>query len=497
MSLLLPAPDGFARLENLIDGKRCPALSLERLASVDPSIGETWAEIPSSGSDDIAAAVDAAKRAFSGAWSDLPALGRAGLLRNLAGLFADHASELARIESRDNGRALAETSAGDLPAVTQILHYFAGAADKLMGDTVQVSPASFNFTVVEAVGVVGIIIPWNAPLSILAAKVGAALAAGCTVVVKPAEQASCSILAAAELFEHAGFPPGVVNIVSGLGSTAGDSLVRHPDVRKISFTGSTATARRITAASADSLTQLAFELGGKSANIVFADADLDAAELGVSTASVFTGGAGQTCVAGSRILIERPIYEEMVERIARRASEVRIGDPMDLETQMGPIAFDRQYDKVRDYIALGSQEGAEIAFGGRSGEALMGAGSPHAGGYFVEPTFFRDARNDMRICREEIFGPVASAIPFDTEEEAVALANDSSYGLACGVWTSDLKRAHRAIAAVKTGVVWVNAYRRIHWALPFGGVKESGYGRDSGLESLRGYLHTKTAWIEL
>jgi aldehyde dehydrogenase (NAD+) len=377
-----------------------------------------------------------------------------------------------------------------------MFHYWAGAADKIGGETVAVGPTSFNFTLAEPIGVVGAILPWNSPLSLLAAKLGAILAAGNTAVVKPAEQAACSSLAFARLFEEAGFPPGVVNVVAGVGERAGDALVRHPDVGKITFTGETATARTITARSADTLKRLAFELGGKSPNIVFADSDLDAAARGAA-AAVFTGGAGQTCVAGSRLLIQRPIYDALIERLGRVAAEIRLGDPLDPGTAMGPLAFREQLEKVRGYVELAPREGAEIAFGGRFAEQLFEPGSAFRKGYYAAPTLFRGARNDMRICREEIFGPVTAAIPFDDEEEAIALANDSSYGLAAGVWTRDLKRAHRMVAALEAGIVWVNTYRRIHWSVPFGGVKQSGYGRDSGLESLQGYLQTKSSWIEL
>lgn len=485
------------RLLQLIDGEQRPAIGEQWIDSIEPAFDSVWARIPAGEGSDVDAAVDAARRAFESCWRETPALQRAAPLRRVGELIARHADELARLESRDNGRAIVELSRGELPAITQMFYYWAGAADKLHGETVQISSSSFNYTLPEPIGVVGIIIPWNAPLSLFTAKVGAALAAGNTVVVKPAEQAACSVLAIGRLFEAAGFPPGVVNIVSGLGETAGDAIVRHPGVGKISFTGATDTARTITERSAPTLKRLSFELGGKSPNIIFADADLAAAAVGASTIGIFTGGAGQICVAGSRILIESSIYDEMLERIEARVRRIVIGDPTDPKTRMGPIAFREQYEKVCSYIELGRKEGAQLAFGGRFGAELFEAGSALGRGYFVAPTLFRDARNDMRICREEIFGPVACAIPFDSEEEAVALANDSSYGLACGIWTSDLKRAHRMVANVQAGAVWVNAYCRIHWAVPFGGIKDSGYGRDSGLESLRGYLQTKSVWIDL
>ncbi len=485
------------RFLDWIDGKQCEAAGGGWLESIDPARDETWALIPDGGAEDVERAVAAARRAFrpGSAWRSLTAAQRARLLRRVAELVPASKDELARIESRDNGKAIRETGP-ELDAVAEMFHYWAGAADKLAGETLAIGPNSFNFTLREPLGVVGAIIPWNAPLSLMAAKLGAILAAGNCAVVKPAEQAACSCLAFARLFDEAGFPPGVVNVIAGVGERAGDALVRHPDVAKITFTGETSTARTITARSADTLKQLAFELGGKSPNVIFADADLDAAARGAA-AAVFTGGAGQTCVAGSRLLIERSVYEDVLARIARIAAGIRLGDPLDPETAMGPLAFREQRDKVVAYLRAGEEEGARIAFGGRAGEALFEPGSPLARGFFVEPTLFRDARNAMRICREEIFGPVAAAIPFDGEAEAIALANDSPYGLAAGVWTRDLGRAHRMVAALQAGIVWVNTYRRIHWAAPFGGVKQSGHGRDSGLESLRGYQQVKTCWIEL
>ncbi|MFK7896720.1 MAG: aldehyde dehydrogenase family protein [Myxococcota bacterium] len=491
------------RIDHWIGGKRVPPANDRYLESIDPSLGKPWIEIPEGDAQDVDAAVQAARSAFEGPWRDMPAMQRAALLRAAAVKIAEHAEELATIECRDNGKPIREAIPGDLPSVSEMMNYWGGQADKIHGSTVEISPLSHNFVRYEPLGVVGIIVPWNSPLAILAAKVGAALAAGNTVVLKPAEQAAASILTIAECFDAVGFPAGVVNVVSGLGSIVGDALVTHPDVQKIAMTGSTETARRISERAAPSLKHLAFELGGKSPNIIFPDADMDLAVPGASTSAVFTGGAGQTCVAGSRLLIHASIYDEMIDRIQDHVEKnVRLGNALDHETSMGPIAFAGQYEKVRSYIELGQEEGAEIAFGGRFGaENFEGQSRSDAaalaGGYFAAPTLFRSATNQMRVAREEIFGPVTCAIPFGDDDEALAIANDTNYGLACGVWTRDLKRAHRFIRDVHAGAVWVNTYRRLHWAAPFGGYKDSGYGRDSGLESLRGYQQTKTAWIDL
>jgi aldehyde dehydrogenase (NAD+) len=487
---------GQERFRHLVGGELRDALDGRTIDSHDPSTGQVWATIPRGTAADVDAAVRAARAALPG-WKQVPPLARAALLRRYGDLLAARADDIALLECREMGRPLAELQAGDLPACAQMWHFHAGIVDKLHGDTVDVGPASFNFTRREPIGVIGIIIPWNSPISLFSAKVAAALAAGNCVVVKPAEQAAASCLVAAELFAEAGFPPGVVNVVSGLGEEAGAAMVEHPGIGRITFTGSTETARHIQAASAGTLKQLGFELGGKSPNIVFADADLDKAAAGVSTGGVFTGAAGQTCIAGSRILVQRSIHDDFVDRIVTHAKGIVLGDPTDPATTMGPIVSDVQFDRVRSYLSVAEKDGAQLATGGRTGAELFDLDSPLAGGYWVEPTLFTGCDNSMRVCREEIFGPVACVIPFDDDADALAIANDSSYGLACGVWTSDLTRAHRFIRDVESGNVWVNAYRRIHWALPFGGVKDSGYGRDSGVESVLENTQLKTAWIDL
>jgi len=480
---------------NHIDGEQRPARDAGWLDSTDPSTGEVWARVPASGPADIDDAVTAATRAAE-PWARTSPMQRAMILRAWANEISTHAEELSEIETRDNGRALRETRLGDLPGSGLLVHYVAGLADKVTGDTVNLSQHSVNYTTYQPIGVVGVIIPWNAPLAMFFAKVSAALAAGNAVVVKPAEQASCSILAATAVLAKVGMPPGLVNVVAGDGPTAGDALVTHRGVGKISFTGSTDTGRTIAARSVTNLKRLALELGGKSPNVVFADADLDAAAAGVA-AGIYTGGAGQACIAGSRILIEAPIFDEFVERLRDHAEKLAVGDPMDLATAMGPIAFAEQYGKVRSYLRLGPEEGARLVFGGGTGTDVVPAGSPLAGGYFVAPTLFRVPRNGLRICQEEIFGPVAVAMPFDTDDEAAAIANDTRYGLAAGVWTQNLSRAHRMAARIRAGSVWVNTYRRIHWAVPFGGLKESGNGPANGVDGLREWMELKSVWVEL
>ncbi|MET7327845.1 aldehyde dehydrogenase family protein [Nonomuraea sp. NPDC005650] len=474
---------------NLIGGELVPASDGRTLDSVNPATGEVWARIPAGGAPDAEAAVAAARRAFP-AWSALPALARAGYLRKVSEVFARNAEELARLETRDNGRILRDTLKKDLPGMAYLWQLAAGQClDAAKGDTVILGPDTLGLTRREPYGVAVCIIPWNSPISTFSAKAAYALAAGNTVIVKPAEQASASVLRLGELLAEV-FPPGVLNIVSGLGEEVGDALVRHRDVAKISLTGSTATGQAITRASADALKPLTFELGGKSPNIVFPDADLDAAAQGITVNSVYTGNAGQVCVAGSRILIHRSIWEEMLGRIERVCAGLVLDDPLDLRTTMGPIVSSAQYEHVRSYLELAEKEGASLVFGGRTGAEVV-PGLP--GGYWVSPTLYTATDNSLRLCQEEIFGPVAVAMPFSSDEEALAIANDSRYGLAAGVWTRDLGRAHRFVRDLQSGTVWVNTFRQMPPGLPFGGVKDSGYGHDSVLE----YTREKAAIIQI
>ncbi|WP_329521510.1 aldehyde dehydrogenase family protein [Spirillospora sp. NBC_01491] len=474
---------------NLIGGELRPASGGGTLESVDPATGEVWATIPRSTAEDAAAAVAAARAAFP-RWSGMPAAGRAHYLRKVAAVFAENARELAELETRDNGRIISETAKRDLPGMTYLWNSAAAeCAAAVEGRSVDFGPSSLGVTRREPYGVTLGIIPWNSPISTFSAKAAFALAAGNTVIIKPAEQATASTLRVGELLREV-LPAGVLNIVSGLGEEAGDPLVRSRGVDKISLTGSVHTAKIITRASADSLKPLALELGGKSPNIVFADADLDKAAPGVTTQAIFTANAGQICYGGSRILIQRPVYDEMIFRMKALAERIRLGDPMSMETTMGPIVSREQYERVVSYLEIGAKEGAELVFGGRSGAAVVDD-DRYAGGYWVEPTLFATGDNSLRICQEEIFGPVAVVIPFDTEEEALALANDSVYGLAAGVWTNSLGTAQRMFRNLETGTVWVNTFRKV--VFPLEGVKDSGYGHDS----VMAYTREKSGLFEI
>jgi (Z)-2-((N-methylformamido)methylene)-5-hydroxybutyrolactone dehydrogenase len=481
---------GQAQLDEfrmVIGGDVVDASSGRTYDSVDPFTGQPWARVPDAGADDVDAAVAAARAAFEGPWSALTATQRGKLLRRLGDLIARDAEKLAVLETRDNGKLLREMS-GQMAYLPDWYFYYAGLADKVEGSVIPSDKANYLvYTRNEPVGVVAAIVPWNSPLLLLTWKLAPALAAGCTMVVKPSDYTPVSTLAFAELVKEAGIPDGVVNVVTGWGPEVGKTLAAHPGIDKIAFTGSTAVGKLIAKAAADNLTRVTLELGGKSAQVVFADADLDAAANGV-IAGVFAA-TGQTCMAGSRVVVHESVKDALVERIVARARTIKIGNPLDPATEMGPMATDKQYDTVMSHFADAAAEGATIACGGKPVAEL--------GGWFVEPTVLVDTTATMRAVREEIFGPVVAVTTFTDEDEAVALANGTEFGLAGSVWTKDVHRAHRVAARLRAGTVWINAYRVVAPHVPFGGFGQSGIGRENGADAIKEYTETKAVWVEL
>ena len=471
---------------NFIDGQETPPVGGQYFPTENPYSGQAWAQIARSDSRDVERAVESARAAFeSQAWTSLTATQRGALLRKLADLVIAHAPRLAEIEMRDNGKLAAEVTS-QIRYIGDYYHYYAGLADKVQGAVIPSDKKGvFAYTKYEAKGVVAIITPWNSPLTLTSWKLAPALAAGCTAVIKPSEFTSASMIEFAKLFIEAGFPAGVVNVVTGFGQEVGEPLVTHPGVAHVGFTGGGVAGRKIYELAARGLKTVTLELGGKSPNIVFDDADLDQAVKGV-VSGVFAA-TGQTCMAGSRLLVQRSIQAEFVQKLVDFVASAKMGDPTQMDTQIGPVATRPQFERVMACIEAAKAEGATCILGGKA--------RPDLGAQFVEPTIFADVRNSMRIAQEEVFGPVLAVIPFDDEEEAIAIGNDVAYGLAAGVWTRSLHRAMLVTDRLKAGTVWVNNYRATSFTSPFGGYKESGIGRESGTEAIKEYLETKCVMV--
>jgi aldehyde dehydrogenase (NAD+) len=470
-----------------IDNEFADAASGRTLEVIDPSTERLLTTVAEGDKADIDRAVAAARHAFEqGAWPKMSARERGRILLCIADLITKNADELARIESLDNGKPLSETSTVDIPQAAEVFAYYGGWADKVYGQTIPVGESFFTYTLREPHGVCGQIIPWNFPLLMAAWKLAPALACGNTTVLKPAEQTPLSALRLAELAREAGLPPGVLNVVTGYGPTAGAALAEHMDVDKIAFTGSTEVGRIIQRAAANNLKSVSLELGGKSPNIVFADADLDAAVKGAIGGIFFN--QGEVCCAGSRLFIEETVHDEFIEKLAAHTRTIRVGDPLDPNTQMGAQVSEEHFTKILGYIEAGRAEGARVVTGGERATDK---------GYFVKPTIFAGVKPSMKIACEEIFGPVVSAMPFRDFDEVIAAGNATNYGLAAAVWTRDLSRAHRAARALRAGTVWVNTYNTFDAGVPFGGYKESGVGRELGSQALDLYTQTKAVWVAL
>jgi aldehyde dehydrogenase (NAD+) len=468
----------------LIDGKRVPAQAGRYFNTLDPATEQVIARVAEADAADIDLAVASSRRALEGDWGTMRAADRGRLLLRWAELIRQQQDALIELESLDSGKPVSAVRRQDLPAVLDTLTYYAGWADKINGQVIPARPDALTYTVREPVGVVGAIVPWNFPLMIGMWKIAPALACGCTVVLKPAELTPLTALRIGELALEAGIPAGVLNVVPGFGKSAGAALVDHPDVDKVTFTGSPGVGRQILRGAAGNLKRVTLELGGKSANIIFPDSDLDAAARAAASGIFFN--TGQVCSAGSRILVHDSIHDEVVERLVGRAQSIRLGDPRDAQTSMGPIVSEAQMQRVLNYVDIGKREGAELAAGGaRVGER----------GYFVAPTVFANVEHRMRISQEEIFGPVASVIRFKDEEDALRIANGTSYSLAAGIWSADIGRVHRFVKRLKAGTVWVNTFGPTDVRLPWGGARDSGFGREHGEVAIENFTEPKAVWI--
>jgi len=463
--------------------------SAARLDVINPATEERLGSIAAAGPHDVDDAVASARAALRGPWGALTARDRGRFLAKISRRILERVDEFARLETLHNGKPIFESRQIEIPAAAECFEYYAGWADKIQGETIPVKGNYLAYTLHEPVGVVAAIVPWNFPLLLTAWKVAPALACGNTVVIKPATQTPLTALALAEVAQEVGLPPGVINVVTGRGAEIGDYLVAHPGIDKIAFTGDTSTGRTVMRNAAASLKSLTLELGGKSPNIVFADADLDAAVRGATTGIFY--GKGEVCAAGSRLLVESRIKQEFVERVVERSRKLRPADPLDPKTRLGSLVSRAQMDRVLHYVDMGTREGATLVAGGHRYD--IGTGK----GFFFEPTVFADVTPTMTIARDEIFGPVLAVIEFADVDDAIAKANDCDYGLAAGIWTRDIKKAHRVARHVQAGTVWVNTYNVYDTAAPFGGYKQSGFGREMGMQALSHYTQTKTVWVDL
>ena len=477
----------LTRYQMYINGEWVDAENGATFTSVNPATGQTWAEVPEASEADINRAVEAAHHAFSeGAWATMTPTARGKMLRRLAEVLAEHSEPLGRCETVDTGKLFKETR-WQANYISDFFQYYAGLADKVTGETLPIDkPDMMTMTVREPLGVVAAVVPWNSQLFLVAVKIGPALAAGNTVVLKASEHASAPMLEFAKVFEEAGFPPGVFNVVTGHGEPCGRALTSHPLVDRVSFTGGPETARHVIRNSAENFAEVSLELGGKSPVMVFEDADLESAVNGVLL-SIFSA-SGQSCVAGSRLLLQESIREEVLSRVVEKAAQIRIGDPLDDNSQMGPLATEAQLSNIQSTLADATANGADLRYGGNTPQGLET-------GWYIEPTIVDCPHQDISIVRNELFGPVVSALGFKDETEALMLANDTNFGLASGVFTRDVGRALRVSKAIRAGIVWVNAYRVVSPIAPFGGYKDSGYGRESGMEAIYDYTRPKTVWL--
>lgn len=482
------ALQGVIRTELFIDGKFVAAESGETMATLNPHDNSEIAQIAMAGKADIDKAVAAAQRAFP-KWSRMAAMDRGRILLKLADLIEANAEQLAMLESLDTGHPIRDSRILDVPRTAVTYRYFGGMADKFQGDVVPVEQGFLNYVSREALGVVGQVVPWNFPLMFTSWKMAPALAAGNCVVMKPAEITPLSSLRIAELMMEAGMPEGVVNMVPGLGSVAGQYIAEHAEIAKIAFTGSTATGRRIVEASAGNLKKVQLELGGKGANIVFEDAFLPAAINGAAWA-IFHN-QGQACIAGARLVLHESIAEEFLEKFTALAKSIRLGNPLDPNTEMGPLTSQMHRDRVLSYVDIAREQGGEILTGGKA------PGGDLAGGCYIEPTIVRARSTQDRIAQEEVFGPFVTVLTFKTDEEALAIANSTEYGLGAGLWTRNLQRAHLMAREIKSGMVWINCYKRVNPGSPFGGVGQSGYGREMGFDVMREYTQAKSVWVNI